>query len=65
MDLEKAYDRVHRKALWDVLRVGGRLQEGIKAFYKNTSAYLLVQGEPIEFCYRGGSMTGTCNVTMV
>ncbi len=37
MDLEKAYDRVDRKALWDVLKiygVGGQLMEGIKVFYR-------------------------------
>ncbi len=35
MDLEKAYDRVHREALWSVLRiygVGGQLLKGIQAF---------------------------------
>ncbi len=34
MDLEKAYHRVDRKGLWDILRVyrvGGQLLEGIKS----------------------------------
>ncbi len=37
MDLEKAYNKVYRKALWNVLRiygVGGQLMERIKAFYR-------------------------------
>ncbi len=37
MDLEKAYDRVDREALWSVLRiygVGGQLLKGIQAFYR-------------------------------
>ncbi len=41
MDLEKAYDRVKRKGLWDTLRVygvGGKLFKGIKSFYENASA---------------------------
>lgn len=35
MDLEKAYDAVDRKALWDVLRiygVGGMLQSAVRGF---------------------------------
>ncbi len=35
MDLEKTYDRVDRKSLWDVLRiygVGGHLLEGSKTY---------------------------------
>ncbi len=35
MDLEKAYDRIDREALWSVLRiygVGGLLLTGIQAF---------------------------------
>ena len=35
VDLEKAYDRVDRKALWDVLKiygVGGKLLDAVKAF---------------------------------
>ncbi len=52
MDLEKAYDRVKRKGLWDVLRiygVGGRLLEGIQSFYKDVSASVHVNSELSEF----------------
>ncbi len=38
MDLEKAYDRVDREALWNVLRiygVGGQLLKAIKAFIED------------------------------
>ncbi len=37
MDLEKAYNRVDREALWNVLYiygVGGQLLKGIQAFYR-------------------------------
>ncbi len=47
MYLEKAYDRVDRKGLWDTLRVygvGGKLLEGIKSFYENASASVQVNG---------------------
>ncbi len=47
MDLEKAYDRVDRKVLWDAPRVygvGGKLFEGIKS-YENASAFVRVNGE--------------------
>ncbi len=40
MDLGKAYDRVNWEVMWDVLRVygvGGRLLDGVKAFYIDTS----------------------------
>ena len=36
IDLEKAYNRVNREALWQVLRkydVGGKLLSGIKSMY--------------------------------
>ena len=48
MDLEKAYDRVDREALWNVLKiygVGGQLMEGIKAFYREANACVKVDGE--------------------
>ena len=41
MDLEKAYDRVNREALWQVLRmydVCGKLLNGIKSTYVNSLA---------------------------
>ena len=41
MDLEKAYDRVDRTALWNVLGfygVGGKLLTAIKSFYVNSRA---------------------------
>ena len=40
IDLEKAYDRVSREALWQVLRmyvVGGKLLSGIKSMYVDSS----------------------------
>ncbi len=39
-DLEKAYDRVDREALWSVLKiygVGGQLLKRIQAFYRDAS----------------------------
>ena len=41
MDLEKAYDRVDREALWQVMRiygVGGRLLKGVQSFYDDSKA---------------------------
>ncbi len=38
MDLEKAYDRVDKEALWSVLKiygVGGHSLKGIQAFYRD------------------------------
>ncbi len=51
MDLEKAYDRVDRKGLWDTLRVygvGGQLLKGIRSFYENASATVRMNGELSE-----------------
>ncbi len=51
MDLEKAYDRVDRKGLWETLRVygvGGKLLEGVRSFYENASASVRVNGELSE-----------------
>ena len=47
MDLQKAYDRVNRKALWQVLRmydVGSKLLRGIKRIYVNSLAYVRERG---------------------
>ncbi len=41
MDLEKAYDRVDREALWSVLQmygIGGRLMRAVKSFYEGSRA---------------------------
>ncbi len=51
MDLEKAYDRVDRKGLWETLRVyrvGRKLLEGVRSFYENASASVRVNGEVSE-----------------
>ncbi len=48
MDLEKAYDRVDREALWSVLRiygVEGQLLKVIQAFYREACACVMVGGE--------------------
>ena len=45
MDLEKAYDRVDRSALWKVLciyGVGGRLLRAVQSFYKSSRACVRV-----------------------
>ncbi len=36
--------------------------EGIKAFYDEASAYMRVDGELNEFCYRSGNETRMCDV---
>ena len=54
MDLEKAYDRVNRAALWQVLRmydVGSKLLNGIKIMYANSQACVTVKGGESE-CFR-------------
>ena len=46
IDLEKAYDRVNRIALWQVLRmydVGGKLSVGIKSMYVDSLACVRVK----------------------
>ena len=51
IDLEKAYDRVNREALWQVLRtyVGGKLLNGIKCI--NINSLACVKGCESE-CFR-------------
>ncbi len=49
--MEKAYDRVDRKGLWETLRVygvGGQLLEGVRSFYENASASVQVNRELSE-----------------
>ncbi len=48
MDLEKAYGRVDREALWSVLNiygVGGRLLKGMQAHYREANACVRVGSE--------------------
>ena len=52
MDLEKAYDRIDRVALWQVLRmygVGGKLLKGVQSFYVNSRACVRVGKEVSEW----------------
>src|SRR5215469_2260738 len=47
MDLEKAYDRIDREALWRVVRkygVNGRLITALKSFYVNSRACVKMDG---------------------
>ena len=52
MDLEKAYDRVDREALWKVLQiygVGGKLLGAVKSFYAESKACVRVRKEEGEW----------------
>ena len=54
MVLEKAYGRVNREALWQVLRmydVSSKLLNGIKSMYVNSLACVRVKGGESE-CFR-------------
>ena len=56
-DLEKAYDRVNKEALWQVLRmydVGVKLLNGIKSLYVNSLACVRVKGGESK-CFRFNS----------
>ena len=47
IDLEKAYNRVNRGALWQVMRMydmGGKLLSGIKSRYIDSLSYVKVKG---------------------
>ena len=52
MDLEKAFHRVNREAVWEVLRiynVGGKLLSGIKSMYVNSVDCVRLKGSE---CFR-------------
>lgn len=51
VDLEKAYDRVDRKGVWEVMKmngVGGRTLEAVKSFYNGSEACVTVGNEESE-----------------
>ncbi len=64
--LEKLYDRIYRKSLWDVLRVygaGGKLLKGVQAFCKEEKTCIRVKGELSEsFGIQGVRRIGMCDV---
>ena len=52
LDLEKAYDRVDREALWKVLRIygiGGRLLQAVESMYAGSKACVRVGSEVSEW----------------
>ena len=52
IDLEKAYNRVNRKALWQVLRIYnviGKLLSGIKSIYVDSLVSVRVKGSESEW----------------
>ena len=54
MDLEKAYNKVNKEALWQVLRmydVAGKLLNGIKSMYVNSLTCVRIKGSESE-CFR-------------
>ena len=68
MDPGKAYNRVDREALCNVLKiygVNGQLLGRIKAFYREASTCVRVDGELSEFPHRSGSNTRMCDIAMV
>ena len=63
LDLEKAYDRVDRDAMWSVLRLYGidvRLLQGVKSLYVDSKACVWVENEVSE----SGAETGMCDVAV-
>ena len=50
IDLENAYNRVNKEALWQVLRlyVGSKLLSGIKSMYVDSLACVRVKGDMSE-----------------
>ncbi len=66
MDLEKAYDRADREALWSVLKiygVGEQLLKGIQAFYREANACVKVGGEFSQEFYSGGEVRQGCGMS--
>ena len=69
LDLEKAYERVDRDAMWNVLRlngIGGRLLRGVKSLYVGSKASVRVGNEVSECLVssESGAETGMCDVAV-
>ena len=63
MDLEKAYDKVKREGLWQILRMydlGGKLSNGIKSIYVNSLACVRVKGSESECFMIDSGMRQMC-----
>ena len=59
LDLEKAYDRVDREAMWDVLRIygmGERLLQVVKSMYAGSKACVRVGSEISDCSLLGDSI---------
>ena len=60
VDLEKAYDRVDRKGVWEVLRmygVGRRNVEAVKSFYDGWEACWRAENKESKLVRMYGSLT--------
>ena len=63
IDLEKAYDKVNREALWQELRMydmGNKLLNGIKNIYVDSSACVRVKGDEMERFRIGSGVRQGC-----
>ena len=63
MDLEKAYDRVDREAMWRVLGmygINGQLLKAVQSLYENSEAYVRVCREEGEWFEVGVGLRQGC-----
>ena len=66
MDLEKAFDRVNRKKLWQILNKRGtlcHLIEVIKSLYKNTSVQIGTGRKILGKIYINQGVRQGCNLS--
>ena len=67
MDLAKAYDRVDRKGVWEVMKeygVGGRNLEAVKSFYDGYEACVRVENGENELIKVSVGLRQVCNITV-
>jgi len=68
LDLEKAFDRVDRNQLWQILNRRGisyRLIEAIKNLYKNTDVQIDTGKKILEKIYINQEVRQGCNLSPV